>query len=440
MNYICIMILLGIVIFAHELGHFWAALAVGVKVDTLSVGFGPRLFGIKRRGIDFRVSAVPLGGYVRIVDQFGNERTIGATRFQSATQWERAVVIIAGPLMNVALALGIVAGLYTYAFPKQSEITAPTITFINAGSPAAQAGLQLGDRIIQIESKRNPSWHFVLMQEALNANHPINGLVERRDQHIRFSITPAMDPKRGIGIAGWSSEQNLRIGELRQDSPAARAGLRTGDLLLTANGCRLDSFSSIQQAVLHSRGHVMTLQVMRNRRVQSITVSPAATNDRKIPWQIGVRFKMPVQMVSLRLRRAMEESVRLNQESALMTFQFLAGILKRRVSPKALSGPIGIASAMREAATTDSWSYLFLMASVSLEIAIFNLLPIPGLDGGVLLMLIIETLLRRKLSPQVNQMIFALGRVFLITIIVLVIYNDLSNILSRSGVVSLRGG
>jgi regulator of sigma E protease len=184
----------------------------------------------------------------------------------------------------------------------------------------------------------------------------------------------------------------------------------------------------------------MTLQVMRNRRVQSITVSPAATNDRKIPWQIGVRFKMPVQMVSLRLRRAMEESVRLNQESALMTFQFLAGILKRRVSPKALSGPIGIASAMREAATTDSRSYLFLMASVSLEIAIFNLLPIPGLDGGVLLMLIIETLLRRKLSPQVNQMIFALGRVFLITIIVLVIYNDLSNILSRSGVVSLRGG
>lgn len=295
------MILLGIVILVHELGHFWAALALGFKIETFSIGFGPRLFGIKIRKTDFRLSAVPLGGYVRIVGhESRGEKATDPRSFHSKPRWQRALVIIAGPLSNMVFAIGMVAGLYMHAFPKQVDTTGPVIA------------------------------------------------------------------------------------SMKQGSPAARAASRTKD------------FSAV------------------------------------VKGKIGISSAIPVKAVKLRLGPAISQSLRLNGQTALMVFQVLAGIVDRRVSAKSLSGPIGITQMSRAAAQAGAWDYLFFMALVSLQLALFNLFPIPILDGGALLILTIEMLLQREIKLQVKNTISTLGCAFLTIMVVVVIYNDISRLLARS--------
>jgi regulator of sigma E protease len=428
-----VVILLGVMILVHELGHFWAALAVGVRVDTFSLGFGPRLFGFRRGETDFRVSAVPFGGYVRMYGELPGEEAVNDPRsFMGKARWQRAIVIIAGPLMNILLAIGIVAGLYMYAYPKEIDTSNPVITNVTPGSPAAHAGLRSGDRIIQMEGKENPNWDFVLTQEALNANHPLQITVERQGQKLSFTVTPSMDSKQGIGVAGWSGQQDVQIGDIMKDSPAQAAGLRTGDVFVTANDQPVTSAVSVQQVVFHSGGKPVTFTVMRERHLETVSVTPVAGTDPKMPWRIGINFRLPVQFVKLGFGEALVQSLRFNQRNATMIFQVLESIIERRVSPKSVSGPIGIAQMSSEAAQQGAWNYLFLMAIVSLNLAIFNLLPIPILDGGTLMMLIIEMLLQREVSLQVKETIFKLGFVFLMMIVVFVIYNDISRILTKS--------
>ncbi|MBV8072106.1 MAG: RIP metalloprotease RseP [Acidobacteriaceae bacterium] len=427
-----VVILLGVMILIHELGHFWACLAVGVKVETFSIGFGPRLFGIRRGDTDYRVSAILFGGYVRMLGEAaGDEKAADPRSFQAKARWKRAIVIIAGPLMNVLLAVALVTGLYMYAYPKEIDTTNPEISSVAAGSPAANAGIQPGDRIVQLNGKKNPNWDEVLTEEALNANHPLNVVVNRHGKDIAVSVTPRMDPKEGIGVAGWSGSTPVQVGDVMAGSPAAQAGLKTGDIFLKVNGKSVASPVAVQQAVLHANGQPLQFEVMRSGAVQEIAVAPKATGDPKMPWRIGINFKLPVQFVKLGFGPALEQSVKFNRTNALMVFQVLGSIVERRVSPKSLTGPIGIAQMSSQAAQEGAWNYLFLMAFVSLQLAIFNLLPIPILDGGTLLLLIIEMLLQREVSLQVKETVFKLGFVFLMMVVVFVIYNDISRILTK---------
>ena len=445
-----VVILLGIMILIHELGHFWAALAVGVKVETFSIGFGPRLFGFKRGETDFRVSAIPFGGYVRMLgEQPGQSVVLQAAEldrqrdpgdaedvmdpraFYAKPRWQRAIVIIAGPLMNVILAVAIVAGLYMYAFPKEVETADPVITSIVPGSPAARAGLQAGDKIVQIGGKHDPNWQDVVTLESLNANRALPVIVERRGQKLSYAVTPKMDPKEGIGVAGWNGEEDVQIGQVLKDSPAATAGLRPGDLLLSVNNQPVVSPLVLRQAVIQSAGKPVSIKVMRDNRVQTIAVTPTPTSDPKLPWHIGIEFSYRVQIVRLPFVPALGQSLKFNTQNATMIFRVLGSIVERRVSPKALAGPIGIAQLSSEAAQQGPLSFLLLMSVVSLNLAIFNLLPIPILDGGTLLLLIIEMLLQREVSLQVKETVLKLGFVFLMMIVVFVIYNDISRIVTN---------
>jgi regulator of sigma E protease len=444
-----VVILLGIMILIHELGHFWAALAVGVKVETFSIGFGPRLFGFKRGETDFRLSAVPFGGYVRMLGEQpgqsvvlqaaesdreaspgGNEIAFDPRAFYAKPRWQRAIVIIAGPLMNVILAVAIVAGLYMYAFPKEVDSADPVITSVARNSPAERAGLQAGDKIVQIGSKHDPNWQDVMTVESLNANRALPVLVERHGKRLAYSVTPRMDPREGVGVVGWNGEEDVQIGQVLQGSPAQAAGLRPGDLLLSVNDQPIVTPLVLQQAVIHSQGRPVSIKVMRDNRLQTIDVTPTRTNDPKLPWHIGIGFRYRVQIVKLGFAPAILESLRFNSQNATMIFRVLGSIVERRVSPKALAGPIGIAQMSSEAAQQGPLSFLLLMAVVSLNLAIFNLLPIPILDGGTLLLLIIEMLLQREVSLQVKETVFKLGFVFLMMIVVFVIYNDISRIVT----------
>jgi regulator of sigma E protease len=427
-----VVILLGVMILVHELGHFWAALAVGVKVETFSIGFGPRIWGFHRGDTDFRLSAIPFGGYVRMLgEQAGDENAIDPQSFQAKARWQRAVVIIAGPLMNIILAIGIVTGLYMYEFRKEIDTKNPVITSVKPDSAAAQAGFQGGDRILQFADEKNPNWDYLIMQEALNANHEMNVTVDRHGQVLTIPVTPRMDQKTGLGSIGWVGEQNVQIGDIQQGSPAQAAGLKPGDLFLNIDGQAVASPLTVQQAVIHSGGRPIDLQVMRSGQTREFSITPIKNGDSKLPFRIGVSFRLPVEIVKLSFPQAFTESLKFNRQNALMIFQMLGSIIERRVSPKSVSGPIGIAVMSNEAAQQGPWMYLLLMALVSLNLAIFNLLPIPILDGGTLLLLAIEMLLQREVSMRIKETVFKLGFVFLMMIVVFVIYNDISKILTK---------
>ena len=425
-----VIILLGIMILIHEVGHFGAALAVGVKVETFSIGFGPRLLGFRRGDTDFRISAIPFGGYVRMLgEQAGDEKAADPRAFQSKARWQRAIVILAGPAMNVVLAVAIVAGLYMYAFPK--EAPDPVITSVAAGSPAAESGFEPGDKIVEIGGKTDPNWQDVMGIESLNANHPLPVIVDRRGTKLNLTVTPRMDAKQGIGVAGWGGEQDVQIRDVVQGSPAEAAGLRPGDLLLSVNGQTILSPLALHQAIIHSGGHPVALTLMRNNQVQTVTVTPAPSGDAKAPWRVGISFRFKTEIVRLPFPQAVVESMRFNAENATMIFRVLGSIVERRVSPKALAGPIGIAQMSSEAAAEGPLPFLLLMSVVSLNLAIFNLLPIPILDGDTLLLLIVEMLLQREVSVQVKETILKLGFAFLMMVVLFVIYNDISRIVTK---------
>ncbi len=425
-----VVILLGVMILIHELGHFWAALAVGVKVETFSIGFGPRLWGFRRGETDFRLSAIPFGGYVRMLgEQPGDENAVDPRSFQAKARWERAIVIVAGPLMNIILAVGLVTGLYMYAYPKEVDTT---ITSLTPDSPAVQAGIQVGDKIVKFAGQSHPTWDSIISQEIVSAGKSLGVTVLRNSKQLTFSVTPQLDAKEGVGLIGWSGEQNIQIGSVLPGSPAQRAGLTPGDVFLTANGEKVVSMATVRQIVGHSAGKPIHLQVMHEGKTKDITVTPEPSKDPTMPFQMGVLNRPSYQVVKLGFGEAFSHSIDFNVHNATMMFQVLGGILERRVSPKSFSGPIGIAQMSNEAASQGAWSYMFLMAFVSLQLAIFNLLPIPILDGGTLLLLLIEMLLQREVSLQVKETVFKLGFVFLMMLVVFVIYNDITKILTRS--------
>ena len=422
--------MLGIMVLVHELGHFWAAISVGIKVETFSIGFGTRLFGFRRGETDFRISAIPLGGYVRMLgEQPGDEKANDPRSFQAKTRWQRAIVIIAGPLMNVVLAIAIMTGLYMHGVPTEVQSKA-VVGSIMPGSPAAQAGLQPGDRIVAFDGQNDPSWADVELKTSMNANHTVPLVVDRNGKMLHLELTPRMDPKSGMGTVGWRG--GVQIGEVSKDMPAAAAGLHPGDLFLRVGGKMVTSPEMVRNAIIKSGGQPVDFEIQRAGQVQHISVAPKAVNVPGTPYQIGVAFAFRVKNEKYSFGPAVAEALRFNKSNALLIYRMLGSLIERRISPKAaLAGPIGMAQASSEAAREGPLDFLFFMALISLNLAVFNLLPIPILDGGTLLLLIIEMLLQREVSMQVKETIVKIGFVCLMAIVVFAIYNDISRILTN---------
>jgi regulator of sigma E protease len=428
-----VVILLGVMILIHELGHYWAAISVGIRVDTFSIGFGPRLFGFKRGDTDFRISAVPLGGYVRMAGELpGDESASDPRSFLAKARWQRAIVVIAGPLMNILLAIAIVTGLYMHSFRKEVDPQDPVVTSVAPNSAAARVGIQPGDKIVAFDGHRDPNWEDVLNEAALNARHALPVTVERHGRRINYSLTPDLDEQQGIGVVGWNADPDVELETVEAGAPAAQAGLHQGDLLISINHQPILSTPDVIQQVVHSEGKPVEILYMRAGQIQKVSVAPAPNADSKLPFRLGVRVGPRGEVVKLGLGPALVESVRWNARNATLIFDAVGSLIERRVSPKSLQGPISIARMSTQAVREGTIPFLGLMAIVSLNLAILNLLPIPILDGGTLLMLLIEMIMQREVSVQVKETAFKLGFVFLMMLVVFVIYNDISHLFTHT--------
>jgi regulator of sigma E protease len=426
-----LLVLIGAMIIIHELGHYWAARFFDVRVDTFSIGFGPRMFGFRRGETDFRVAWIPFGGYVRMAGEQPTDEP-DPRGFLAKPRWQRLIVVFAGPAMNIVLAVGLLTGLFMFHYPKlASSSTAAAIGYVKADSPAAKAGIKEGDIIAQIEDKQNPTWEDVLMLELVNAGKQLPLIIDRGGQRIRTAVTPEMDAKAGVGLAGWAEQTDVEVGGLVAGMDAERKGLRKGDLLISINRRPIRTYYNVHDELKRSNGQPVEIAFRRGAKDETVIVQPVMSDQLggEMRWMIGVELAPRVVYTRLPFQKAVSESVRQNLKGATLIYQFLHAILERRSSPKSLEGPISIARHSGEAAREGAFSFINLMATVSLNLAIFNLLPIPILDGGVILLLLIEILIRRDLSLTLKETVFKVGFVFLMMVVVFVIYNDITKLL-----------
>lgn len=427
-----LIVLIGVMILVHELGHFLAARYFDVRVEVFSFGFGPRLIGFRRGETDYRLSLILFGGYVKMAgEQPGEENLNDPRAFLAKPRWQRLVIAAAGPAMNILLAVVLLTGLFTFHYQQPPEAARQAVIgHVFPDSPAAKAGLREGDRIVRLDEVEQPTWEDVVVKELASANRPLILKVERDGQTFWTTVTPILEERTGLGYAGWAEQGEIQIANLTPGMPAEKAGLRRGDVLLSVDGRPIRSRYRLSEVIRASGGRPVTIEYLRDGKVHSVVVHPVYTNlDGTARWMIGVEPSHRLIVTRLPLPEAFRESVRQNLKHATLIFRFLRGIIERRLSPRSIEGPIGIARLSGEAAREGLPSFIVLMAVVSLNLAVFNLLPIPILDGGVILVLLVEMIMQRELNQAVKEMVYKLGFVFLMAIVVFVLYNDIAKML-----------
>ena len=430
-----VLVLIGVMINIHEAGHYFVARYFDVKVEAFSFGFGPRLFGFQRGETDFRFSLIPFGGYVKMTGEQASDGSAPTDprSLLAKPRWQRLLVALAGPMMNVFLAVGILTGLYMVSFPKLSHADEEAVIGdVLPDSPAAKAGIQAGDRIVKLETQPDPTWDDVKLKEAVSAYRPMAVTLERNGRRFQADVVPTLSERSGVGSAGWDKRGEVELYSVDADMPAGKAGLKDGDVVAAVNGQTIDSVNKLHNITESSAGQPLRIEYLRDGRRLAATVTPVFDKkDGPARWMIGVGPALKAHYLDTRLSlpAALNESLSENAKGATMIGEFLQGMVQRRMSPKNLTGPIGMISLSGEAAREGPSAYLGLMSMVSLNLAIFNLLPIPILDGGLILLLLVEMVMHRDLSLNVKEAVFKVGFVFIMLVVAFVLYNDISRYL-----------
>ena len=422
---------LGFMILIHEFGHYAVAKWLGVRVEVFSIGFGKRLFGFRRGETDYRVALIPLGGYVKMSGENPmEERTDDPREFMNHSRWHRFLIAIAGPVMNILLAVGLLTVVYMvhYEYPAYLDKQA-VIEGVRHDSPAAQAGLQMGDRIVKIDGIENPTWEQVQPAVWLSPNQPLTVTIQRGNQTFEKTLVPKAVTSSEVGSAGWYPEDAVVVGQLEPDLPAAKVGMKEEDKIVAMNGQPVHSIEAMIESLQEIKGNPVDLTVLRGSETLHFHLTPvlSKTEDPKESrYRLGFLNTGEMKVTKLSFTQAVAQSLDQNRKYSLLLLELAKKIVQRKISLKAVSGPIGIAQETGFAARQKGWSPLMeLVAGISLNLGIFNLLPIPILDGGVILFLLLEGLMRRDISINIKERVYQAAFVFLLLFAVMVIYNDL---------------
>jgi len=423
-------VVLGIMILVHEFGHFAAAKLCGVRVEVFSVGFGKRLIGFRRGDTDYRISALLLGGYVKMAGESPLEAHQGAPdEFMSHPRWQRFIIACAGPAMNILLAVGLLTGVYMVHYEHPVYLDQPAVIgWVLENSPAAKADVQAGDRIVRIDGVQNPTWEDVLLKTVVDSNQPFNVAVQRGNQILEKQIKPepqGNDPDQYRAI-GWVQDEPITVTQLEANMPAAKAGIQLGDQVVAINGVAVRSLVSVIHHLQQNGNQPVDVTVVRNGQELHFKATPVMTDDNgQRRYRLGFQSE-PVRVDKLPFAQALDRSIQTNKKYSVLILDLVHKMIERKTGISQMEGPIGIARASGQAAREPGWTPLLsLMAGISLNLGIFNLLPIPILDGGMILMLLIEGIIRRDISMRIKERIYQTAFVFLVLFAVVVIYNDI---------------
>ncbi len=437
---VSMLVVLGIMVLVHEFGHFAVAKLCGVRVEVFSVGFGKRLFGFRRGDTDYRLSLLPLGGYVKMSGESPGEASTGdPAEFNAHPRWQRILIGLAGPVSNFLLALFLMTGFYMMHNEVEAFRSQPAnIDFVSDHTAASAAGLKAGDLITRFDNVSDPTWEQLSLRAAVNVGQTISLDVKRAGQTISTQMT-VPNPHGSddfdfdtIGFVPRMQQEPIRVRQIEPGMPAAKAGLKAGDQILSVDGLELHSVDAMLAFLQQDSGRPIQLTALRDGKTFQIELQPImadAGNGHKL-YRIGFAPNLPpFKIQQLSPPAALRQSVHFNLRYSGLILEVLQRMVTRRFAVQDLSGPIGIARETGLAVEQPGWQPIIgLMSIISLNLGIFNLLPIPILDGGVIVLLLIEGVMRRDLNQEFKERIYQAAFVVLLIFAAFVMFNDISKL------------
>lgn len=418
-------IVFGILVFVHEFGHFFMAKLVGIRVDVFSFGYGKRLFGFKKGDTDYRVSLIPMGGYVRFPGEevYEKEREVEPGDFMAAKRWQRLLTIVMGPVMNILLAIGLVAAINMVGAPVpvyQSQT--PVIGWVEPDSPAEKTDLQIDDEILSIDGKMTETWSDVELAVGTKPKRTITLEVKRGEEIFSVDLLTEGKTIHEMGYAGFFGKILTEIKMLVPDAPAEKAGLKPGDVILEIDGQPAYYFQFLEM-IQNNPNVELNFRIRRVEELLDIPVTPRLKGD---VGEIGIAQVIEFKEESLRFFAAFKQSVKDNVRLTFLVINFIKDLLTGEATARQLGGPIEIASLSYTALRMGLLAMMSWIALISLQLGIINLFPIPVLDGGQILVISLEGIFRRDFSPKVKQIVMQIGFAIFIVLIVFVILNDVA--------------
>lgn len=438
-------LVLGPLIFFHELGHFLVARLFGVGVEKFSLGFGPRIFGKKIGRTDYRISLIPLGGYVKMVgDEPDSELSPEDLPFSFTHKHvaKRSLIVFAGPFANALLALFIFISILYFA---GIDSIRPVIRNIDADGPAEQAGVRLNDQIVAIDQKPVKSWRDINAILDENTGETAKIQIQRQGETFTLELVPQKAaytnvygdevPYFEFGISGVAEPPAI-VGEVIENMPAGMAGLKIGDQIISIDGLPIHHWKEMQKIVAGSKGKILRFGVRRQNETLELNITPHLVKDRSLSglssknYRIGIRPPDLVPdedkvTIELNLIQSVSHSFKIIVQVTQSFFDFLKKAFQGKVSRELVGGPIRIAQMAQQSAEMGLVELFSFVAAISLQLAILNLLPIPVLDGGHLLFYSIEAIKRGPLSSRARETAQQIGLFLLLLLMVFVLYNDI---------------
>ncbi len=428
-------LVLGVMVLIHEWGHFVAARLCRVRVDVFSIGFGPRLFGWKKGPTDYRVSALPLGGYVRMAGQDLSDVDAGEKpptglpdELMSKPRWQRALISFAGPAVNLVFPIFLLTGLFTFVgIPYSAYLDAPVRVNKMPASLATSANpLKPGDLVLSINGTPTRNWEQALV--ALHQAVPGATIkMEVDDSGARRTVeVPAKSTSDSSKILGYAPIRPI-IDQVVPGTPADKIGLREGDTIAAVNGAKIEYWEQFKELTQASNGQPMTLDLSRNGQPVQLVVTPqkgTAENGEEV-YQIGLLPRDENSYKHVTFGEGVRFAGFKTFDTITKTVDVVGELFSGRVSIKQLQGPVGISHMAGQAVRRGPLDVISLMVVISVNLGILNLLPIPILDGGNILLLAIEGIMRRDLSLTFKERFVQVGLVFLLVIFAIVMYNDI---------------
>lgn len=423
-----------ILVFVHELGHFFFAKLFGVRCDVFSIGFGRRLFGFKLGQTDYRVSAVPLGGYVRLAGHENlGERPHASDELGAKPWYARFLVFFGGPLFNVLFALLVFTIYFTLGRQRpEAFLRPPLVGYVLEHTSGYAAGVQEGDLIRRVNGREVRTWEQTFQAVHMTQDEVVDLLVERNGQELSLVMNKPATREQEPDYPGFSYNIDPVISEVMPDSPAAEAGVQPGDVVVAIDGSRIDGFQDIRAKVTaDGEPRPMELLLQRGARQVEVAVQPRILEGNSTPM-LGIVAANPQVRVGDPLPEAFRRGTAQTSFWTTFIFRSLGKLLSVEDAAENIGGPAVIAKVTADAAREGFGEFLFLLGILSVNLALMNLLPIPVLDGGHILFLFMELLMGEARTNRVRIPALQLGLLFLLGLTVLVILNDVRLVFTKN--------
>jgi regulator of sigma E protease len=433
---VAFIILIGIMVVVHEFGHFFVAKLCGVRVESFSVGFGPRLFGVKHGDTDYKVCLLPLGGYVKMTGENPSEGepVDDPAAFTSHPRWQRMLIGLAGPVANFILAFLLMLFYFCWIneVPKY-VVNSSIVEWVIPGSPAAQSGFEPGDVIKTFDTVNDPDWMQVGTRASMNLNQTVQVMVARNGRNIPLTLhIPALAKGQEFefndaGLLPQFMPGPIGVDQVQPGTPADKAGLRNGDQIAAVDGHPFHTVSTLLAYMQYGQGKPMVLSVMRKGKPLTLVANPAKLDSN---WKLGFQaVGTPLRTDPLPFGKAVVQARNFCTDNSTLIVEVLGRLFTRKVAVSQLSGPVGIARMAGQAAEMQGWLPKFgLAAAISINLGILNLMPFPILDGGLILLLLIESVIRHDISLNVKERIYQAAFVVLVVFFAFVIFNDVTKL------------